>query len=400
MTTDTDAVLRTIEKALSEDGVYVAPSLREEIPAGTERQIENAVAGSEVPIFVVAVPVPYDSEFGGRPENLLAYIRDDTGADGVYLAADVTGSSPETFVSSGFQEYGVSAGTSGAMLVATRREEDDAGQQLLVAARLVANGTATEKANELLEREAAGSSSPSSSPGDSDDSVDWTVLWAGAGILVATAVVTAVVARLVANRRHPRRALGQVTDRPFALPRSVLATVRDTRDRQLEKRARSDVLALGEHIDGSELAPDADTGAWQAALDHYDLASRILDRSRARADVVGAVVLAGRGEEALADAVAGRPFEPSLPCYLNPLHGTDTRSTRWSGEQGDVSVPMCRRCASAARAHREPEDVLDLDADGEPRHYFELDVEPWSSTGYGALDPDLPGRLFKSRDGG
>ncbi len=44
--------------------------------------------------------------------------------------------------------------------------------------------------------------------------------------------------------------------------------------------------------------------------------------------------------------------------------------------------------------------MLDLDADGEPRHYFELDVEPWSSTGYGALDPDLPGRLFESRDGG
>ena len=44
---------------------------------------------------------------------------------------------------------------------------------------------------------------------------------------------------------------------------------------------------------------------------------------------------------------------------------------------------------------RTPNDILDVVRDGTPVHYFETDAEPWASTGYGALEPDLVERLHR-----
>ena len=38
---------------------------------------------------------------------------------------------------------------------------------------------------------------------------------------------------------------------------------------------------------------------------------------------------------------------------------------------------------------------LDVVVDGRPEHYFETDREPWASTGFGALEPDLVRRLHR-----
>ena len=49
---------------------------------------------------------------------------------------------------------------------------------------------------------------------------------------------------------------------------------------------------------------------------------------------------------------------------------------------------MCATCRKDLAAGRRP-DILDVVRDGVPVHYFATDAEPWASTGYGALEPDL-----------
>ena len=205
---------------------------------------------------------------------------------------------------------------------------------------------------------------------------------------------------MVAARRRRGTALPTrptATSASFTLPRAVLSTVRAEEDRRNETRAGDDVLALGEAIDHAELDPRRGQAlpAWQAALDHYDVAQRILDRPHSPADVVGAIVLAGRGRSALASAVRGRGWSPRPGCYFNPLHDGGATPVRWADGDARVRVPACAACAAAVASGREPDDILDFVADGRPVHYFKLDLGVWSRTGYGALDADLLGRMLR-----
>ncbi|MGH8968065.1 MAG: hypothetical protein ACRDXB_22450, partial [Actinomycetes bacterium] len=162
------------------------------------------------------------------------------------------------------------------------------------------------------------------------------------------------------------------------------------------KRARRALTALGERIEHTTSLRAND--AWQQAVEHHTIARRILDGPHSSADTVGVIVLTDRGDSALDAAVADRSWEPTRPCYLNPLHGDSARTVRWRGAAAGVDVPACAECADAIDAGRMPDDVLDFPYDGRLRHYFALEIEPWASTGYGALEPDLLGRL-KSRRG-
>jgi hypothetical protein len=110
---------------------------------------------------------------------------------------------------------------------------------------------------------------------------------------------------------------------------------------------------------------------------------------------VGAIVLAERGDAALT-ALAGREFEPTTPCFLDPLHGEATTEGSIEVDGDRIAVPLCKACRAELRRKRRP-DILDVVRDGKPVHYFETDDEPWASTGYGALSPDLVERLHRRR---
>jgi hypothetical protein len=134
--------------------------------------------------------------------------------------------------------------------------------------------------------------------------------------------------------------------------------------------------------------------SWRAALDHYDLGRRILDRKHSPADAVGAQVLAERGQEALAAALAGKTWTPKAGCFFNPGHGEGRSRGQWRGQHGTIAVPACAACARALGKGQEPKDILDFVVHERVAHYFDLDLGVWSETGYGSLDTDLVQRLF------
>ena len=63
---------------------------------------------------------------------------------------------------------------------------------------------------------------------------------------------------------------------------------------------------------------------------------------------------------------------------------------------GTLEVPLCKACRTDLAAGRAP-DTLGVVRGGEPQHYFDTAAEPWVSTGYGSLHPDLVARLHRSR---
>lgn len=390
MTRIDEETLRQIEAELGADGVWVAPELRDQVPPDVEAQIEAAVAAADTPTYVTLVDLDYrDPLTHGDAGELANYIRDDTGRSGVYVGLEPQyGDDPYVLELTSFPD---DSGLFYAARVASAEHPDDLGAQALRVLELLKSGDA-ERLYEQLDPE---DRYPGGSSGGDDGGL-------GAGALTGIAVaVLALVAVVVTARRRRARALPAAptpTGASFTLPTAVLSTVRAAEDRRTEGRAQADVLALGEAIDAAELDPRRTAGlpAWQAALDHYDVARRILDRDHSPADAVGAIVLAGRGRSALAAAVDGRGWEPAASCYFNPLHEGATTPVLWRDGESGVRVPACERCARAVSDGAEPDDVLDFVTDGRPAHYFKLDLGAWSRTGYGALDGDLLGRLLES----
>ncbi|WP_185994446.1 hypothetical protein [Nocardioides campestrisoli] len=249
-------------------------------------------------------------------------------------------------------------------------------------------GTAEDPADETADETGTGVPAPAG-----EQSGDEGVGGADVALGVFVALVAVATAVTLLARRARRRAQAA---RTFELPDSVLDRVRSAGDADLLRRARKDVLALGEAIDAAEM-DGADSPAWAAALDHYDAAGRLLpptDDPVDPLDAAGAVVLADRGRQALAAAERGRAFTPTTTCFLNPLHGRAELDRTLEHKGRRLKAPVCTTCRKDLEAGRRP-DILDVVVRGVPQHYFETGREPWASTGFGALDPDLVTRLHR-----
>lgn len=400
-----EPTLARIERSLHKTGVYVSPDLRDDLTQRQLTRIQAARHGTPQTAYVIAVNVDYeDPIFHGNADALIDRIHDDTHQDGLYLVAGSEFGDGYQLDSKALPEdsSAISIGT-----VATDEHGDNLGAMILDGLALAKSGDADARAEKMFQRDTKSYQQHNQHQSDRDDGGNGAAITTG---IVGGVVVVALLALLVRRRRGPSVAAtgslaGSATTattastqhRQFTLPPAVLSTVRAAEDRQNEHRAQADVLALGEAIDNAELSASSDRvrAAWQAALDHYDVARRILDRDHSPADAIGAIVLAGRGRAALDAALRKRGWKPAKPCYFNPLHGTARQSVTWGDGDRGVSVPACAACARSVRARQEPADVLDFVADGVPRHYFALDLGVWSATGYGALDTDLLGRLLE-----
>lgn len=391
-----EPTLADLEAELGRDGVWVAPALREVVTARDEARIEEAVADQPTPTYVALVELSYDDPLtGGRPEELAFLVRDDTGREGTYLLLGprYDQSTYELQVQAFPDEYDLYP----APAVAAAELPQDLPGQVLRTLELLRTEEADTLYDELREQEASDGSGDGTgtgvpAPGAAEDAgsgPDVGLVLAGVGLVLA--LLAAVL--LLRRRRPVPRARGTA----FVLPDTVVRTVREAEDRRHEALAEEAVLALGEAIDAADLDPRRSGGlaAWQAALDHYDVASRILHRRHSAADVVGALVLARRGREALTAAVRGRDWQPTPSCYFHPLHGGARSRVRWDHLDTWVDVPACRDCEVAVARDMEPRDVLDFVEGDRPAHYFRLDLGAWSRTGYGSLDTDLLGALLR-----
>ncbi|MEI5672154.1 MULTISPECIES: hypothetical protein [unclassified Nocardioides] len=380
-------LLAQIWASLEETGVWVAPEAAAEVSAEELAELESAVAEVPTPTYVVVQPDLDD--FAGEPAELLTQLHDRYDADGLYLAPQFYGGLDRLNLTD--RAWGTEVDPWQALAVARARHTDDDGRvddlgAYLVEAAELLTDDALPQAYEDEVASRSSTSTPSSGDGRGDDPVGGTLVGVALGLVVVAAVVGAL-----RRRRRPRA---------FALPSSVVAQVREAQADRLEQEARSGLLVLGDAIRTHDLDPGDDSQAWQAALDHYDAAARVLDTGGSDLgvlDAVGAVVLVRRGRAALDAATAGKPYRPVAGCYLNPLHAPPTRKrTRLvqDGHTGDV--PLCPDCRADLKAGRAP-DALRVDRGGKAVLYVDSGVEPWASTAYGALGGDLVGALHRLR---
>lgn len=417
---DVDAIVED----LTSTGVHLGPGTETWLSAEQLAAYRQAVRDADVPLHLVLTQPPEDGAGGiSWGDDLLVRIHDAGGPDGLYIGVNNVWSLPDdgtpvhyptlpdgSQLNLAFQQWGPVAGRTDVV----RDAEDvldqggpggvplELGDGVVELAGHLGSGTLAAAANAAREAGAArreqdaGTSGEGTAPAYPDGSGDGGDGGALAVVLVLGVLVAAVVLGL---RALGRRARARASAATFALPDSVLDRVREAGDAELARRARGDVLALGERIDDADLGGSG-AAAWTAALDHYDLAGRLLPNDPTAdvdpLDAVGAIVLARRGEEALAAARKGRPFEPSTPCFLNPLHGRGTRDHALEHAGRRVRAPICSACRRDLQADRRP-DILDVVVHGRPEHYFETDREPWASTGFGALEPDLVARLQRGR---
>ncbi|MBB5791720.1 hypothetical protein [Jiangella mangrovi] len=360
---------------LADDGVHVDASLAGQVTPAQLTELADLVDGTDPAVFVLAVPLNFSVDVSANQLVTLVHQQlPESDGDGVY------------FVSRGSVDYGWSTETTSygvqtdnenalATYVAGDLYPSALGDQLIEAVDLFTSGTA----REVYEEQHPDDSVPSGSSSADDDGSGSVLLWVGLAVAAAVAVVA-----LLLRRRRPR---GDVE-----LKRQALQRISSAQTREWRRRAETETAALGERIRALEIERGDDSDTWSAALDHYQAATAILDRSDAAADAIGALVLARRGDDALGHAADGGTWTPSVACFFNPLHGPATTKATWKTAAGKRDVPCCGACRRDIGKRREPE-ILDLPTGDTVVHYMDSGAEPWASTGFGALAPDLLDRL-------
>lgn len=371
------------------DGVWIDPAFvkKYDITPAQEASLEQAVGDAKNDVVVLLVDVPVGDERFNNAPSVVAWVEDDIESGATYVVTRHTyeGHQIDT-VAHDDEIDDIWVGS-----VASDEHPDDPVAQALFAIELVDSGKAGEIHDQQVHDEYGGSGSGEGGIGDG-----WLI-----GGAVALVLVGLVMGARALRRKEKGSAPKPLANEPrFQLPERVLRTVREAEDRQVRQRADRAVLALGEALDAAEITDrsPATLDAWQAALDHYAASRRVLEEAGSPADVMGALVLAERGASALAATrVPGQRWEPTRTCFFHPLHSGPTTGVSWSGESGSaVTVPACGACAAALADGEEPTDVLDFVDGQETVHYFVLDIPPWSTTGYGSLEPDLLAALLRT----
>lgn len=375
-TPDVDAIV----EGLRSSPIHVDPSLADEFTPEQLATIKSSIESSPVPVHVIAIPLSHQSDLS--PVQLISLVHRKLPEDGIWY---VTLESYQGRWGLETTTYGVSVENTNALASYVGRElyPTDLALQLGKVTELIANGTAKTTYVKTFPDRPSPTGVSQQPDGDPFLGVGWPVVGVGVGVLAL------LVAAVTLRRRRARS--GEVAVKGRALRRIGAAQTQ-----AWHHRARTATDQLGERINTHQIAPDSDREAWTAALDHYDAASRVLDGKPSAADSIGALVLAERGDDALDHAIAGTPWEPQVMCFFNPLHGNATVTARWRTAAGTRDVPCCSACRKAVSRKREP-DFLDLPVGDTVVHYVDADdsAEPWASTGYGALEPDLLSHLSR-----
>lgn len=370
--------IAAIAADLADDHLHLDASIADQVTPDQLAAITASVDGSSVPIYIVALPYTEDPAL--TPVQLVSLVHRELPQDGVWFVAR-----------QGYDEswrmesttYGVSVKNADfyARVAAEGLYPTDLGLQLQKTTELMASGTAEAFYYETYPDRAPDADKTKTTQDDGGQflGLDAPVAITGLGVL-------ALIVAVVAMRRRPSKR------REIAVSERALRRISTAQTDAWRHRAEEETARLGERVTEHEIGDTSDRAAWTAALDHYEAANRVLDRTTSAADSIGALVLARRGDDALDHAIAGRPWQPTAVCFFNPLHGASTTTVRWTTSAGARDVPACADCRRVARKRKEP-DFLDLPVRDTVVHYVDADAEPWASTGYGSLDPDLLTRV-------
>lgn len=368
--------IAAIAADLRDDGLHLDPAVADQVTPDQLSTIAASMDASGTPVYVLALPMPADADLS--PVQLMSLVHRQLPEDGIWFIARQAYDETWRIEST---TYGVSAGNADfyARVVAEELYPTDLGLQLQKTTELIAAGNAKAAYEKTFPERLQGTSTAQPDDDGPGLSVDPPVVAVGIGVL-------ALVAAAVAMRRRPARR------HEIAVTGRALRRISTAQTDAWRRRAQAETAQLGDRVRSLEIDDTSDREAWTAALDHYEAADRVLERTTSAADSIGAIVLAQRGNDALDHAVAGQPWQPTAVCFFNPLHGSATTTVRWDTPLGARDVPACAQCRRVARRNKEP-DFLDLPVGDTVVHYVDADAEPWTSTGYGSLAPDLLDRL-------
>ncbi|GAB3725311.1 hypothetical protein [Nocardiopsis nanhaiensis] len=379
--------------ALEESPVYVDPSYTGAFPEESAEELERQITESGIPLRVVIIPLIEGGDWSGEADVMAAAVHDRVDGEAHYLVLDGQRLTGHDFVDS-----------------ADGQVDRASHAQHGVFYEMAFDAPAPDKVERAVD--IALSDDPEAihrTAADDRESgpFDW-MYSLGPGLYTAVVVLPWVLAGLALfalgfglyRWRRPRAA-------PALPQHAAFANASRARRDELAERAERELVEVGERL--SDAVPVADdpaaTEALHRALDAHAAARRVHDalpEEGAMDDIVGVLVLLDTAESQMARATRPAQQMRSLPgrshCYANPLHGTDTKVTRWRafGGREDVRVPLCAVCAKAVRDRSRP-TVLSARYEGRDVPYYEVPAAEsvWAATGYGTLREDMVERVLR-----
>jgi hypothetical protein len=339
-------------QALLNSPLYVHPDMAWLLTTVDETKIERALRASPVRVFLAVVPLNPDDDDALSASYFLDQLFRRMHRPGVYLAVGPSGNIydaeylvPRDITLGSVEEESV-FDSPGAIASNTPG-------RILAVLHLIAASPA--------DPQQAISPTPLYTPGEFDNSGGSSGSPSAAGQIAAAGIASFLFAGplltltgfgLVAGARRyaaNRRGWGDAGDPGLPagrMPRSPSSS-------WLRRHAQGELAALGQLIaTGNDTNP-----GWSRACDDYDAGKLVLTPTAEQVDLVGAIVLARDGRL----AVAWKTAAPPPPCLVNPLHGRSVGDLPGGNALGLLSgripgrgIPVCSRCARAARRGRVP----------------------------------------------
>ena len=378
---------------LRESPVHIDPSFSSALPEERAGALAERITDSRIPLRLLAVPLIEGGDWSGDADHMVAAVHDRIGGRAHYLVTD------------GRSVTGHDFGTESAP-----EEQRAFYSALAVSYELGYDAPAAEKVERSVE--IALSDDPYGTYEELVETrqkgpLDWMYSLGPGGysalvILPWALAVMALVGLGVGVYRWRRPRAVPTVPQHAAFDNANLA-----RREELVRKAGRELVEFGERIGAARPHTD-DPGATDAlrrALDAHAAARSVHDRlpdEGALVDVAGVLVLLDMAEDHMARATRPAQKRKTSPlrshCYANPLHGTDTKVTKWRefGGLNDIRVPLCAVCAKAVRDRTRP-TVLAARYRGREVPYYEVPKEEsvWAATGFGTLSDDLVERVLR-----
>ncbi|MGW5877110.1 hypothetical protein ACWFMI_11255 [Nocardiopsis terrae] len=356
-------VMRIAEE-LAEDPLYVDPLAQ--VGVQDLNGTADRVAGADVPVYTVVLPMSRTDESGGEPEVLAHALHHVMDEEGVFVVVhDTEGHSPKVGAALfGVEAEGLTEDPYGLWDVTGHRFDQTVDQALV----------------ELLDWLGDVSAAPGQEPETPDWAQErteppyepsrWEEFFSGrfAGALFLAGPLTAAVLLALAG-----------------LALRVRARLRAVPGRALRPRADR---AVRRAVRALESAPQDRPGR-DAALREIDTALAVLAGEPDELDLVGVIVLAERAVRRLdPEAVTGADAQL---CEVNPLHGQAVRQRTRPGPS------LCASCTALGKSERDRRTLRVAAPGGDRVPHGELNRR-WVTTGYGTRGRLKAEDLLKESD--
>ncbi|MCK1796627.1 hypothetical protein MTQ01_11500 [Streptomyces sp. XM4193] len=392
---DRAPTMEEIVEGLKSSPVYVDESYRSELPLSARRALAEEAGATGLRLSVVLVRLKPGDAWNGDHVHFGEALRDALGRpDGEHQVVIVTTAQKDRTLHA-FEWPKGDRHQAGAAARATSMEHELRGvplrERLSRTIELVGSGEGMVALDRVLAEKISGGKRKGGdeSAGEDDSAAgrDSGPSWGWAALLIPVVLLAGWWA--AARRR---------ADTALPLAPHVFASARQESEGALRRRAKKELLALGQELGAHRSTADdrTDPAPLRLALDAYAAAGRVLDDATGTPDLAGVLALVTEGRDALeeddrarAEGASRKAAERPLPlCFFDPLHGRAERRHLWRpiGRRDTLDIAACAHCLELLALRRSPRMLADHhDGTGVP--YAEVPAEQslWAATGYGSF---------------